>query len=70
MMKGSWPSQNGMCSMSSRMCGFIFSDSPKKCSTPCGSANRPLNGKPARMEPAASTPIGISIQIGLSCAAS
>ncbi|MGY4419155.1 hypothetical protein ACVWY2_001580 [Bradyrhizobium sp. JR6.1] len=70
MTVGSGASQLGMCSMSSRICGFIFTDSRKNSSTPCGLANTSLNGRPARIEPAASTPIGTSIHTGLSCAAS
>ena len=59
----------GMWCISSMMCGFIFSDSRKNSSTPWP-ANSSLNGKPARIDPAARMPIGISIHSGLSCAAS
>ena len=51
---------SGMWCISSMMCGFIFSDSRKNSST-AWPANNSLNGKPAKMDPTARMPIGISI---------
>ena len=66
---GNRPIQSGMCSMSSSTVLLLAkaSEAPKKPSTPWP-AKISLNGRPAMIEPKASTPSGISITIGLSCA--